>query len=182
MRRILSTPRLCLREMALADLDFVAEMLAHPEVMRFYPRCYTRDQAREWIARQQARYRHHGHGLWLALDHRSREPVGQVGVITQEIDGREEATLAYLIHYPYWRCGFAAEAAGACVDYIFATLARPRAITLIRPENRPSQGVARKIGMRLVGRTQFAGFEHLVFAAAHPGEGVAVRPPPTSGG
>ena len=34
---ILETPRLSLREAARDDLDFVAAMLAHPEVMRHYP-------------------------------------------------------------------------------------------------------------------------------------------------
>ena len=32
-KQILETPRLVLREMSLADLDFVAVMLADPEVM-----------------------------------------------------------------------------------------------------------------------------------------------------
>jgi hypothetical protein len=27
------------------DLDFVAAMLAHPEVMRYYPKCYSREEA-----------------------------------------------------------------------------------------------------------------------------------------
>ena len=43
----LETPRLALREMSLDDLDFVAAMLGHPEVMRFYPKVYSRDEARE---------------------------------------------------------------------------------------------------------------------------------------
>ena len=36
MKIILETSRLRLREMGMTDLDFVAAMLAHPEVMRFY--------------------------------------------------------------------------------------------------------------------------------------------------
>jgi RimJ/RimL family protein N-acetyltransferase len=34
---LLETDRLMLREMSQGDLDFVATMLADPEVMRFYP-------------------------------------------------------------------------------------------------------------------------------------------------
>ena len=34
MKHVLDTPRLILREMSLDDLDFVAAMLADPEVMR----------------------------------------------------------------------------------------------------------------------------------------------------
>ena len=36
---------LLLREMTLDDLDFVATMLADPEVMRYYPRCCTREES-----------------------------------------------------------------------------------------------------------------------------------------
>ena len=39
---ILQTARLALREMTPDDLDFVASMLADPEVMRFYPSTYDR--------------------------------------------------------------------------------------------------------------------------------------------
>ena len=53
---ILETPRLRLREMSLGDLDFVAAMLSHPEVMRFYPKLHSRQEATLWIERQLDRY------------------------------------------------------------------------------------------------------------------------------
>ena len=56
MKFILETDRLILREMSLADADFVAAMLADPEVMRFYPRCYSRQETEAWIQRQLDRY------------------------------------------------------------------------------------------------------------------------------
>ena len=37
MHTILETPRLALRELTLGDLDFIAEVMAHPEVMQFWP-------------------------------------------------------------------------------------------------------------------------------------------------
>jgi len=48
----LETPRLRLRQMSLGDLDFVAAMLSHPEVMRFYPKLHSRQEATLWIERQ----------------------------------------------------------------------------------------------------------------------------------
>ena len=66
--QILETPRLILREMSLDDLDFVATMLADSEVMRYYPKCYSREEAQTWVQRQIKRYTRHGHGLWLVLD------------------------------------------------------------------------------------------------------------------
>src|SRR5262245_23294591 len=90
--------RLLFRQLKLADLDFVAGMLAHPEVMRYYPKCYSRDEAAAWIERQMERYRRDGHGLWLVADRASGEPRGQVGLVAQEIDGVREPEVGYLVH------------------------------------------------------------------------------------
>jgi len=166
MKLILETPRLILREMTLSDLDFVADMLADPEVMRFYPKCYSRAEAEHWVRRQVNRYASHGHGLWLVLEKATSEPVGQVGLIPQQVDGIEEAEVGYLIHRPFWRRGLATEAAAASRDYAFQTLGRTRVISLIRPENLPSQGVACKIGMKPEKRTVHAGLDHLVFSVS----------------
>ncbi len=100
-KTIPETPRLILREMELADLDFVAAMLAGPEVMRYYPKVYTREEAKQWIERQLGRYARYGHGLWLALDKITGEPRGQVGLIEQQVRGIEEPEVAYLIHRPF---------------------------------------------------------------------------------
>ena len=166
MNQILETKRLTVREMTLADLDFISSMLSHPEVMRHYPQCYSRAEAETWIQRQIARYRSHGHGLWLVSEKEMHEPVGQVGLAPHVVDGIEEPEVGYLIHHPFWRLGYASEAAAAVRDYAFSVLAKPRVISLIRPENTASQAVARKIGMLPEKRTNFAGLEHIVFALA----------------
>jgi len=164
VKPILETPRLVLREMSLDDLGFVAAMLGHPEVMRFYPKVYSRDEARTWLERQLARYARDGHGLWLVEDRATGEPVGQVGLLTQLVDGVEEPEIGYLIHRPFWRQGLASEAALGVRAWAFETLGHPRVISLIRPENLPSQGVARKLGMTPEKRAQFYGLEHIVFS------------------
>ena len=163
MRTILESNRLRLREMTMDDLDFIATMIAHPEVMRYYPELYSRAEAEEWINRQIGRYRSHGYGLWLVSDKATNEPVGQVGLAPQIVDGVEEPEIGYLIHRPFWRRGLASEAAMAVRDYAFEALGKDHVISLIRPVNEPSQGVARKVGMRPTRKTIYAGLEHLVF-------------------
>lgn len=164
-RFVLETERLRLRRMSLDDLDFVAEMLAHPEVMRFYPKCHTRSESAEWIERQIARYERDGHGLWLALERGSGAPVGQIGLTIQQVDGSPEPEVGWLLHRDYWKRGFATEAAVASRDYAFRRLGLERVISLIRPVNAPSQAVARRIGMQPGRRAQHGGFEHIVFEA-----------------
>jgi RimJ/RimL family protein N-acetyltransferase len=181
---ILETPRLSLREMTRDDLDFVAAMLADPEVMRYYPKCYSRDEAAEWVERQLGRYRDSGRGLWLVTDRHSGEPVGQVGLIAPRYEAVPFDEIGYLIHRPYWRRGLASEAADGVRDHAFGARGQARVVSLIRAENVPSQGVAARIGMRrepgLV--VEQAGFAHWVFAVSRVGSAIADHLPATEDG
>lgn len=169
METRIGTERLRLRELTLADLDFVEELMSHPEVMRFFAKCYSRAEAEDWVRRQRERYETVGHGYWLVEEKTLGHPVGQAGVMLIEVEGAELPALGYIIHRPYWGRGYATEAAAASRDYAFDTLGRRRVITLIRPENRASQRVAEKIGMRAERQTTFAGFEHVLFSATRDG-------------
>ena len=164
MQPVFETSRLLLREMSPTDLDFVATMMADADVMRYYPKRYSREESAQWVRRQMKRYKRDGHGLWLVTDKDSGRPLGQVGLMMQNVDGVKEAEVGYLIHAPYWRNGFATEAATATRDYAFETLHKPRVISLIRPVNVPSQGVARKMKMMPEKHTMHANLEHIVFA------------------
>jgi RimJ/RimL family protein N-acetyltransferase len=163
MKQILETPRLFLRELTLDDLDFIAEMTADVEVMRYFTNPLTRPQAVEWIERQLDRYARWGYGAWLAVDRATGAPRGRVGLAAQTVDGVEEPEVGYMIHRPFWRQGLAFEAASAVRDYAFTKLDKPYVIALVRPENEPSRGVAHKLGMRPFRRTTFAGLAHDVF-------------------
>ena len=165
---VLETTRLRLRELVPEDLNFMAEMLADAEVMRYYPKRLTRELSTDWIDRQIARYKHDGYGLWLVEERESGNPIGQVGLVRQHVNGADECEVGYLIHQPYWRHGFATEGALACRDYAFSTLHLPRVISLVRSENAASQGVARNLGMEVIGRAPHGGYEHLVFAVKNP--------------
>jgi ribosomal-protein-alanine N-acetyltransferase len=165
MKTILETHRLILREMSLDDLDFIAEVMGHREVMRYWPRCHSREEAADWIKRQHERYERDGVGYWLAVDKASKQPVGQAGLLVLEVDGKREMALGYIVHRPFWRMGYGTEAAAASRDYGLATLGERRIIALVRPENLPSQGLARKLGMTVEKRTRHADFDHLVFVS-----------------
>ena len=75
----MTTERLVLREMTDDDLQDVADLLGDPEVMRFYPRPKTREEAQLWIDRNRQRYREHGFGLWATVEKSSGGPGGKSG-------------------------------------------------------------------------------------------------------
>ena len=160
----LETPHTFLREILGNDAEFLLQMMSDPEVMRFYPNPYTERDVRESIDRARKSYREDGCGLWLVVDRERGEPVGRVGLIRQDVNGVDEFEVGYMIHRPYWRRGLASEAALAVRDYAFRERRLQRVVSLIHPDNLPSQGVARKLGMQRVGSCPHAGREHHVFA------------------
>jgi ribosomal-protein-alanine N-acetyltransferase len=164
-RLTLETERLSLRETTLADLDFVAAMLADREVMRFWPRPLSRAEAQDWVLKQQKRYAQHGHGYWLARDRQTGEPVGQAGLLMSEVEGVEQPALGYMLHRPFWGKGYATEAGAAVLSWAFEKRGYQRVICLIRPENIPSLRVAIRLNLRPEKHVVFKGFNHLVFVA-----------------
>lgn len=162
-RVILGTARLILREMTPEDIDFIAEMMAHPEVNFFYERRFTREESEIWLERQIERYRRDGTGLWLVLNRSTGHPIGQVGLAMQDVDGSRLPEIGWLLHRPYWGQGYATEAGVAVRDSALNDWGHSRLISLIRPVNLASQRVARRLGMTDQRRVQFHGFEHCVF-------------------
>lgn len=169
MKVILQTERLVLRELTPDDLPFVQTLLFDEEVMRFYPQRYTEEDARQWLERQRDRYARDGHGFWLVAERDSGASVGQVGLVRHLVEGEYVSEIGYLIHRPYWRQGYASEAAAGVRDYAFGVLGRSVVSSMIRPFNHPSRGVARKIGMKPVKLTVFAGLEHLIHRLSRSG-------------
>jgi RimJ/RimL family protein N-acetyltransferase len=160
---VLETDRLRLREMTRDDLDFVATMMGDPEVSRYYERRFARADAEQWLERQLTRYARDGHGLWLAIDCASGEPVGQVGLMLQEVEGVTHPEIGWLLHRPCWGRGYATEAALAIREAAFDRWQYDHVISLIRPVNVPSQRVALRIGMAPGLHAQFHGFDVIVF-------------------
>lgn len=167
---ILETERLLLREMAPDDLAELSEILGDPETMRFYPRPFSRDEAAGWIEWCRRSYRDHGFGLWALILKDSGEFVGDCGLTVQDVDGEKLVEVGYHVKKSHWRQGLATEAALACRDHAFDVVGVDRLIALVRVENEPSAGVARKLGMTVWKHTQRAGFDHLVFSIDRPSE------------
>ncbi len=179
MPQVLETSRLRVREMGDDDLPFLAAMLGDAEVMRYYPKTLDREEARAWLERQKLRYSRDGHGLWLVETRGAAEPVGQVGLILQELDDGVHPEVAYLVHRPFQRRGYATEAASAVRDHAFQVLRYPYVVSFIRPENLPSQKVAWKLGMEPTRVIRRANLDHVVFRvdrAAHTLDSEARNP------
>ena len=155
------TERLRLRPFAadLSDLDALHEIQSDAHHMRFYPHPFSREESRAWIERSLDRQERYGYSLWVIEDRRSGEFLGNCGPIPQVIDGVGEVEIGWSVTPRRARQGIATEAAAAWRDRCLGPLGMDHVISLIRPENVPSRGVAERIGMS-VWRETLHGAEH----------------------
>ena len=170
---ILETQRLILREITAADFDAWSAVLGDPEVMYAYEHGFSAEEVRQWIARQRERYARDGFGLWAAVERETGALVGDCGLTMQDWDGRPVPEIGYHLRRDRWHQGFAAsEAAAACRDHAFHVLGFREVYSIIRDSNLPSQRVALRTGMCVVGRVtrHYRGVDmpHLVFSVKKP--------------
>ena len=149
---ILETARLCLRPLTWSDQPALAEILQDRETMYAYEHAFSQQEVEEWLARQLWRYDREGVGLWAVLERESGRLVGQAGITWQDWEDRRVPEIGYLFNRAFWHRGYAAEAAAGCKQYGFETLGFPALYSIIRDSNHPSQRVALRNGMYVVGR------------------------------
>lgn len=145
---VLETPRLVLRQLTPDDLEAVIALYSDPVVMASKGGVRTPEQTEQHFKGYLEEYRSVGYCFWAAI-HRSHHIfIGLSGLLNQQdVDGQEEVEIAYTLTKEYWNQGFATEAAIACKNYGFQHLGRNRFVSLIAPDNFPSQRVALKNGM-----------------------------------
>jgi RimJ/RimL family protein N-acetyltransferase len=80
------------------------------------------------------------------------------------------ASVAWVVGAAWQGRGYATEAAAACRDFARDVLGATRLIAIIHPDNRPSQRVAEKIGLRPEKRAVVHGGRDAVIYAASLGE------------
>ena len=161
------TGRLIVREVTMADLDELAPIYAHPEVLWWEPAPFTRAQTTEWLTRTIARYRDEGMGEYAVLLRTSAELIGVCGPVYREIAGERLPELGWDLARERWGHGYATEAAQAVLPHA-AGLGLERVYSLIDPANGRSQGVARRLGMTVERRVVWAGRPHDLWALDLP--------------
>ena len=155
------TPRLRFRLMEMSDLADVTAVLIAFDPMRGDRPPSTREDGVRWIEWQLRNYAEHDFGLWVVETH-DGEFVGDCGLTMQDVEGTPHVEVGYHVMPHQRRRGYATEAATAVRDCA-AAAGVEHLVALIRPDNTPSQGVARNLGMELERTAHVHGGDALVF-------------------
>ncbi len=166
MTYVILTERLGLRQLTEGDLPELNRMLGDPEVMTYYPEPWSRAKVDAWLERNQLSYTHHGHGIWAIERRTDGTFLGECGLLWQEVEGVRDVEVGWHVQKENWRQGIASEAGAACLAHALDVVGLPRVISIIRPANIPSRGVAEKIGMTVGWEASFHDIHHLIYCSS----------------
>ena len=153
----IETERLFLREMTEADFDALYTVLGDSDIMEHYPYTFDAARVRNWIIKNQERYRVFGFGLWAVCRKESGAMIGDCGLTMQSINGTILPEIGYHIAKAYQRRGYAKEASRAVLDWTFRNTPFGTAYSYMKKENAASSATARANDMHFL--TEFTDAE-----------------------
>lgn len=153
MLETLLTDRLRLRRYRKDDVDDAYRLMSDARVMRYYPALFDRDRATRMIDSALRAYEKTGYSVLVVERLSDGVFLGHVGLLHwDDVDGREDVEVSYMLVPDAWGHGYATEAARACRDWAFENLGVDRVVSFVAVENQPSIRVAERNGMKRTAR------------------------------
>lgn len=148
----IETERLIFREFKDSDIDCLYNLLSDPIVMKYCLGTLNMEETQKWLESIKSYYNMYGYDYWAAIEKSTREFIGQLGIIKQEIDNQWIDCLAFMICKDKWGKGYATEGGEGCIKYGFEVLKLQKLYATVEPGNKASQSVLEKIGMKYEGQ------------------------------
>lgn len=143
----LETERLVIRPWTPADRPAFASVVSDPEVTRYINSGlpYSEKDIDEFLNRQARQLAEYDVCMGALVEKASGRIVGIAG--TQPLGTTGQYEIGWIMERAVWGRGYATEAGGAAMEYVFRTLDRPRVVAIIDPPNEASKRVAARLGM-----------------------------------
>ena len=160
----LETPRLILRPLRMEDFDAWAAMHSDEITMKFIGGPQPRATAWRSFMCMCGAWNMTGVAMFSVIEKSSGKWVGRLGPWYPE--GWPDHEVGWGIAREHWGKGYASEGAAATMDYAFDVLGWTELIHCIEENNLASQGVAKRLGSRLLRRVKMpAPYEHMLVDA-----------------
>ena len=165
----LETPRLILRPWTLADAPFYERMSQDIGYNCFVPPgIYLARDRSEVLAKIQQRidtYSQHAIGKWPIFRKSDGVFLGTAGADLFDFEGQRQLELGYRLLLEHWEQGYATEAAGAVLAYLFNSLKAQSVFGFAVAQNKGSIRILQKLGFRYRQPMDHGGFEHQLYEA-----------------
>lgn len=144
----LLTDRLRLRPYRADDVAAMFAVFGDPEVMRYSMSGAdpSPDATQVRIQKLMDHQDKFGFSLWVVEDRATGLILGDCGL--KQLEDGPEIEVGYRFAKSCWGRGYATEAAGASVQYGFASLGLERIVAVVEPPNVASRQVLEKIGLK----------------------------------
>ncbi|WP_226643572.1 GNAT family N-acetyltransferase [Microbulbifer variabilis] len=141
--------RLQLRQWYEEDRGAFAVLNADPQVMRYFPATFSRDQSDTILDSLKAHINEYGWGYWALELKSNKEFLGFVGIkhALKELPFSPCVEIGFRLAQPYWGYGYASEAARAVFKMAFKELNLTEIVGFTALQNLPSQRVMQGLGM-----------------------------------
>lgn len=159
------TKRLLIRPLVKSDSQEWQEFIMDGIATKYFPDDWKLqpEKSVEWIELQLARYKENRYGLLALVDKSTGKLIGQCGLLSQKVDGKDELEIGYHLIPKYWGNGYAIEAASEFKNISFENNLAESIISIIDTNNSRSQKVAQRNGMTLETQTIFLGMDVFIF-------------------
>lgn len=150
MKKIfIETKRLILRQWLQEDEMAFAKLNANPEVMQYFPSVLSPKESNSRIRYFRALLIQHGWGIWAVERKEDQAFLGSAGIMVPVASYplRNCVEIGWRLDRPYWKKGYATEAALGVLKFAFADLGLPEIVAFSDVRNINSQAVMKRIGM-----------------------------------
>ena len=148
----IATTNLLLRYYTAEDAPRIYELITDEEVIKAIgvPYPYEMKHAEEWIATHQNMLEKKTGMPMAVVLKRTGELIDDASLVNMRMPHRH-AELGYWLGRPYWGNGYATEAARALLEYAFTELEMNRIFASYLLENKKSEYILKKLGMKYEG-------------------------------
>lgn len=155
----LITERLILDAHRLEDFDDLAAMWADPAVVR-YIGSTPRDKEDSWgrLLRYIGHWKLLGYGYWAVREKNSGRYIGGIGFADFHRDiqpALEVPEMGWTLITAAHGKGYATEALNAALVWAKENFSQDKVVCIISPDNRPSLGLAKKVGFVASHRSEY---------------------------
>ena len=162
----IETLRLNLRQWRQEDRPAFARLNADPMVMRYYPGVLSAKESNAMAQKMERLIHKQGWGFWAVEKRDDQRFIGFVGLNkpAYELPVTPCVEIGWRLAKEYWGCGYASEAAKACLNVAFNRLNLSDVYSFTSLTNTKSQAVMQRLGMT----NTHANFEHPMIPENHP--------------
>ncbi|MCH2224550.1 MAG: GNAT family N-acetyltransferase [Crocinitomicaceae bacterium] len=162
-----SSSRLQYRSLTMDDVESWLPFFDTADHHRFLGQDITIEpvqRSRNWIQRQCQRKNENEYGQLAVLEKESGKFIGVGGIITRNIDGKDEYEVTYSLFSEVWGQGYGTELAHQFIKYANQNIDTKRVISIIHTENKASIRVAEKNGLERQKEMEFMGMPVYIYS------------------